>query len=95
MLCLCCTAGVAFAFWPRPWERGAWDAADHNRDGVLARAEMQRFSTQRPHRNAGRLMMHFDRADTNADGIVSDPEVEAYGTQIGSQDPFDHLPADR
>lgn len=92
LLFVCCAAVVAFACWPHPWERGAWDAADHNGDGVLTRAEMRRFSTQKPHRNAGRLMMHFDHADTDANGVVSDDEIAVYGTQIGSKDPMDHLP---
>ena len=76
----------------RPWPRAAWDAADHNRDGVLTKAEMLTFSQQAPHRNGPRLMMHFDRADTNHDQVVDANEVDACGTAIGSRDPYDHLP---
>lgn len=82
-----------YIFRPTPWPRGAWDAADHNRDGELTRAEMERFGQQKPHRNAGRLMMHFDAADTNHDQVVDSAEVDAYGTAIGSKDPNDNLPA--
>ncbi|MCA9082072.1 MAG: EF-hand domain-containing protein [Planctomycetaceae bacterium] len=76
----------------RAWPRGAWDAADHNRDGVLTRDEMQTFGGQAPHRNAPRLMWHFDRADINHDQLVDATEVDAYGTAVGSKDPHDHLP---
>lgn len=77
---------------PRAWPRGAWDAADHNRDGQLTRQEMELFATQEPHRNGPRLLWHFESADTNRDGIVDNDEVEAYGYNVGSKDPDDHLP---
>ncbi|MCA9061671.1 MAG: hypothetical protein KDA96_01350 [Planctomycetaceae bacterium] len=76
----------------RPWPRGAWDAADHDRDGILTRDEMLKFGQQKPHRNGPRLMMHFDAADTNHDQIVDASEIDAYGCQIGSKDPNDRLP---
>ncbi|MEM7311600.1 MAG: hypothetical protein AAF497_00475 [Planctomycetota bacterium] len=74
---------------PRAWARGAWDAADHNRDGQLTRVEMQEFGLQKPHRNAERLMMHFDAADTNGDQVVDDAEIKSYGTNVGSKDPYE------
>ena len=77
---------------PRAWARGAWDAADHNRDGQLTRSEMVEFGQQAPHRNAPRLLWHFDQADANQDMIVDAKEVEVYGSNIGSKDPDDHLP---
>ncbi len=87
---------VLLVYWimprPRAWPRGAWDAADHNRDGILTRQEMVKFGKQQPHRNDARLLWHFDSADTNGDQIVDANEVEAYGTNIGSKDPDDHLP---
>lgn len=94
LLLLLIAAAIIFPLLPGPkaWPRGAWDAADHNRDGIVTREEMSRFGAQAPHRNAPRLMMHFDRADTNGDGQVDEAEVEAYGTNIGSKDPMDHLP---
>lgn len=76
---------------PRAWPRGAWDAADHNQDGVLTREEMVKFGKQAPHRNAPRLLWHFDSADTNSDQVVDAEEVAVYGTNIGSKDPNDHL----
>ena len=76
----------------RPWPRGAWDAADLNRDGTLTRHEMLEFGQSKPHRNWARLMMHFDAADQNRDQIVDDLEIERYGTNIGSKDPLEHLP---
>lgn len=87
-------AVIVYAVMPRAraWPRGAWDAADHNRDGVLTREEMSTFGEQESHRNAPRLMMHFDAADTNGDRIVDAREVDAYGTSIGSKDPQDQLP---
>lgn len=86
------TIASGYAYWAtRPWPRGAWDAADHNRDGKLTRDEMDRFGKQMPHRNGPRLMMHFDAADLNQDRIVDASEAEQYGTEIGSKDPHDHL----
>ena len=87
-------AAIAWHFRPGPraWPRGAWDAADHDRDGVVTRDEMLKFGQQAPHRNGPRLMWHFDNADTNGDRIVDAAEVDAYGTQVGSKDPNDHLP---
>ena len=73
----------------QPWERGAWDAADHNRDGILTRQEMEKFGNQRAHRNGKRLLMHFDAADVNRDQIVDDQEIEDYGYNIGSKDPME------
>ena len=84
--------GTLVAVASQPWPRGAWDAADHNRDGLLTRDEMLKFGQQKSHRNGPRLMMHFDKADTNHDRIVDSAEVEHYGYQIGSKDPNDHLP---
>ena len=84
--------GYIFMPGPRAWPRGAWDAADHNRDGKLTRQEMIEFGQQQSHRNAPRLLWHFDSADTNGDQIVGSSEVEAYGTNVGSKDPDDHLP---
>ena len=78
---------------PRAWPRGAWDAADHDGDGVVTREEMRRFGTQKPHRDAPRLMRHFEAADTNRDGRVDAAEVEAYGTEIGSRDPAHRQPS--
>ena len=78
---------------PRAWPRGAWDAADRNRDGKLTREEMTTFGKQQSHRNSPRLLWHFDNADTNGDQIVDAAEVEAYGTNVGSKDPEDHLPS--
>lgn len=85
---------VAYSFLPGPraWPRGAWDAADHNHDGQLTRQEMTIFGGQESHRNAPRLMWHFDSADTNDDQVVDATEVEVYGTKIGSKDPDGHLP---
>lgn len=87
-------AASVYAIMPRAraWPRGAWDAADHNRDGMLTREEMSTFGEQESHRNAPRLIMHFDAADANGDRIVDAREVEAYGTNIGSKDSLDHLP---
>ncbi|MFK8113634.1 MAG: hypothetical protein AB8B91_15640 [Rubripirellula sp.] len=92
-LVLCASVAV-YALMPRAraWPRGAWDAADHNRDGELTRAEMVEFGNQASHRNAPRLLMHFDAADTNGDKVVDAAEVESYGTNVGSKDPNDHLP---
>lgn len=88
-------AGIVYAVMPRAraWPRGAWDAADHNRDGVLTRQEMQTFGQQKSHRNGPRLMMHFDAADTNGDRVVDAGEVGVYGTNVGSKDPIYHLSA--
>ncbi len=80
---------------PKAWPRGAWDAADHNLNGVLTREEMELFATQEPHRNGPRLLWHFDNADTNHDGTADHAEIEAYGYATGSMDPDDHLPPPR
>lgn len=77
---------------PKAWPRGAWDAADHNRDGNVTREEMRKFGSQEPHRNGPRLLWHFDSADKNRDGVVDRKEADAYGYNIGSKDPNDHLP---
>ncbi|MEP3480792.1 MAG: hypothetical protein ABJZ55_16200 [Fuerstiella sp.] len=94
VLLFCIVASVAIVAYEafRPWPQGAWDAADHDRNGLLTRNEMQTFGGQKSHRNTRRLMMHFDAADTNDDEIVDGTEIEAYGSAIGSKDPYDHLP---
>lgn len=82
-----------YIYFAQPWgpgPNGPWSAADHNRDGMVAREEMKLFGTQKPHRNSTRLMMHFDAADTNHDKVVTQPEIDAYGTEIGSRDPYNH-----
>ena len=72
----------------QPWgPSSAWEAADHNRDGILTRDEMSLFVTQKPHRT-DRLLMHFDAADVDKDGVVTLVESEKYGNEIGSKDPF-------
>ena len=84
---------VGYIYIAQPWgpgPNGPWSAADHNRDGIVTRAEMTLFGTQKPHRNSARLLMHFDGADTNHDGIVTQAEIDAYGTEIGSRDPYNH-----
>jgi hypothetical protein len=69
----------------RAWS--AWDAADHDVDGMLTRAEMERFGKQMPHRDVDQLLRNFDDADTNHDRNVSQAEIDVYGTDIGSKDP--------
>ena len=78
----------------QPWgPSSAWEAADHNRDGILTRDEMSLFVTQKPHRT-DRLLMHFDAADAadaadvDKDGVVTLVESGKYGNEIGSKDPF-------
>lgn len=65
----------------------AWEAADHNRDGLLTREEMSLFITQKPHRT-DRLLRHFDGADIDKNGVVTLEESGNYGNEIGSKDPF-------
>jgi hypothetical protein len=78
--------GLAFVV--QPWgPSSAWEAADHNRDGILTRDEMSLFVTQKPHRT-DRLLMHFDAADVDKDGVVTLVESSKYGNEIGSKDPF-------
>ena len=72
----------------QPWgPSSAWEAADHNRDGIITRDEMSLFVTQKPHRT-DRLLMHFDAADVDKDGVVTLAESGRYGNEIGSKDPF-------
>ena len=72
----------------QPWgPNSAWEAADHNRDGILTRDEMALFVAQKPHRT-DRLLMHFDAADVDKDGVVTLVESGKYGNEIGSKDPF-------
>ncbi len=86
-------AGImGYIYVAQPWgpgPNGPWSAADHNRDGTVYRDEMELFGKQAPHRNAARLMMHFDAADKDQNGLVTQDEIDAYGTDIGSRDPFD------
>ncbi len=71
----------------QPWgPSSAWEAADHNRDGILTRDEMSLFVTQKPHRT-DRLLLHFDAADVDKDGVVTLLESGKYGNEIGSKDP--------
>lgn len=84
---------ACYVYVAQPWgpgPNGPWSAADQNRDGVVAREEMELFGTQKPHRNLSRLLMHFDKADTNHDGRVTQDEIDAYGKDIGSRDPANH-----
>ena len=79
----------------QPWgpgPNGPWSAADHNRDELVTREEMEVFGGQKPYRNLARLLMHFDAADTNHDGIVTQKEIDAYGKPMGSKDPYNHKP---
>ncbi|MCA9159644.1 MAG: hypothetical protein KDA72_15015 [Planctomycetales bacterium] len=78
---------VVWGYASAPWPNGPWSAADHNRDGILTRQEMQLFGTQKSHRNGARLLMHFDLADTNGDQQIEQSEIDAYGIEIGSRDP--------
>ena len=78
---------VAWGYVAAPWPNGAWSAADHNRDGILTRQEMQLFGTQKVHRDGARLLMHFDLADINCDQRIEQSEIDAYGIEIGSRDP--------
>ena len=79
----------------QPWgpgPNGPWSAADHNRDELVTREEMEVFGGQKPYRNLARLLMHFDAADTNHDGIVTQEEIDSYGKPMGSRDPYNHKP---
>ena len=69
-----------------PGPNGPWSAADHDRDGLVTRQEMESFGKEKPHRDVERLMFHFDKADTNKDGSVNQSEIDAYATPIGSQE---------
>ena len=69
-----------------PGPNGPWSAADHDRDGLVTRQEMESFGKEKPHRDVERLMFHFDKADTNKDGSVNQSEIDAYATPMGSQD---------
>lgn len=92
---LCLVAALCiYTFVPgsKAWPRGAWDAADHNRDGQLTRSEMVEFGQKASHRNSDRLLWHFDNEDTNGDKIIDVAEVDVKCTAIGSKDPNDHLP---
>jgi hypothetical protein len=86
-------AAAAFLFVPQFWgpgPNGPWSAADHDRDGIVYRNEMELFGRSKPHRDVNRLLFHFDAADTNKDGQVNQAEIDAYGTAIGSRDPINH-----
>ncbi len=86
-------AGAAFIFVAQPWgpgPNGPWSAADHDRDGIVYRNEMESFGRSKPHRDVNRLLFHFDAADTNKDGQVNQAEIDAYGKDIGSRDPINH-----
>lgn len=94
ILALLCLGTACFIYFAQPWgpgPNGPWSAADHNRDGVVTREEMELFGTQKPHRNLSRLLMHFDRADVNHDRLVTQDEIDAYGKDIGSRDPANHV----
>ena len=78
----------SLVFVVQPWgPSSAWEAADHNRDGILTRDEMALFVTQKPHRT-DRLLLHFDAADVDKDGVVTLAESGRYGNEIGSKEPF-------
>ena len=86
-------AGAAFILIAQPWgpgPNGPWSAADHDRDGIVYRNEMESFGRSKPHRDVNRLLFHFDAADTNKDGQVNQAEIDAYGKDIGSRDPINH-----
>ena len=86
-------AGAAFIFVAQPWgpgPNGPWSAADHDRDGIVYRSEMESFGRSKPHRDVNRLLFHFDAADTNKDGQVNQAEIDVYGKDIGSRDPINH-----
>ncbi len=86
-------AGAAYIFVAQPWgpgPNGPWSAADHDRDGIVYRDEMESFGRSAPHRDVNRLLFHFDAADTNKDGQVNQAEIDVYGTEIGSRDPINH-----
>jgi len=64
---VCGYANVAQSWYPlhranrtpgRAWS--AWDAADHNVDGILTREEMELVGKQMPHRNVEQLLKNFD-----------------------------------
>lgn len=78
---------AALVYATRPWPNGAWTAADHNRDGIVTRDEMDLFGSQEAHRDRDRLLTHFDGADVNHDRKVDLAEIKVYGTEIGSRDP--------
>ncbi len=85
--------GSAYIYVAQPWgpgPNGPWSAADHNRDGIVYRDEMDKFGRSEPHRDVDRLLFHFDAADTNKDGQVNQAEIDVYGTEIGSRDPINH-----
>ena len=86
-------AGAAFILIAQPWgpgPNGPWSAADHDRNGIVYRNEMESFGRSKPHRDVNRLLFHFDAADTNKDGQVNQAEIDAYGKDIGSRDPINH-----
>lgn len=54
----------------------AFDGSDLNADGVLARAEVEEYVSQRLYRQMN-LLDFFDLVDTNADGVVVESEMIA------------------
>ena len=81
-----------YIYFAEPWGpggNGLWTRADHNHDGVVTRDEMELFGNQAAHRNATRLMMHFDAADSDDDNRVTQAEIDVYGTEVGSRDPHE------
>ncbi len=80
-----------YIFFAEPWgpgPNGLWLCADHNHNGIVTRDEMALLGSQAPHRDAPRLMMHFDAADRNHDKQADQAEIDVYGVEIGSRDPY-------
>ena len=44
--------------------------------------------------NQARVVMNADVAGTNHDSFVAHPEINTYVTDIGSSEPYHHLPVE-